>query len=432
MELGKKILLLSTTDVHGAYEAIYRIAYFLKKAGYEVAMLVKTKTKSEDFIIEVSKARVSQKPSIIHRIFIKLGLRKTKRPIEIKKAGKYLFLDEDEQRQNFTADDLLKKLPFKPDLIISGINNGFINTTALADLHEATGAKVALITVDMYSFTGGCHYAWECTGYQRDCSDCPGMLDAVSKAWPQENLRIKQANVKRGNIQIVAGSQWTVDQARSSTLFREQPEILNTNSCIDTDLFNPKNRSIAKQVFGIPADAKVIFTGSFGVHDPRKGFTYFVDALKQLWPLLDEEVRKKTHILVVGQDSEHPILNEIPFQKFVIDYIKDYRLLSLAYQSADVFVCASVEDSGPMMVSEALACGTPVVGFEMGIVCNMVETGYNGYKAKLKDSADMAFGMKTILSLDKEEANCHSLNAVEQVRKYSAMDRVLKIVHKLL
>lgn len=432
MELKKNILLLSTTDVHGAYEAIYRIASFLKKADYEVAMVVKTKTQSDDFVIEAKRPQ-HKRPSLATRIMNRLGIGPKAKPVlKVEKSPKYLFLDEDERFSGYTADDLLSKVPFVPDLIISGINNGFLNTTVLADLHEKTSAKVVLITVDMYSMTGGCHYAWECTGYQKDCANCPGILNEEAKNWTLENLRIKQSNIKRGKIEIVAGSGWTLNQARLSTLFKNQSEILNTNSCIDTQLFNPDKRNIAKQVFDIPQNAKVIFTGSFGINDPRKGFSYFVEALKLLWQSLSPTMREEVHILVIGKDSQNDKVKEIPFKKISIDFIKDYRLLSLAYQAADIFVCASVEDSGPMMVSEALACGTPVVGFEMGITYNMVEAGYNGYKAVLKDSHDLAKGMKTILDLDRTQFEQYSANAVYQVKTYSAMERVLEVVGQLM
>ena len=113
-----------------------------------------------------------------------------------------------------------------------------------------------------------------------------------------------------------------------------------------------------------------------------------------------------------------------------INYIKDYRLLALLYQATDVFVNSSIEDSGPMMVSEALACGTPVVGFDMGVVNNMVITGYNGYKAKLKDSGDLSQGIKEILELSKDEYKQYSLNALKQVEEYSSFEYADKVFTK--
>ena len=89
---------------------------------------------------------------------------------------------------------------------------------------------------------------------------------------------------------------------------------------------------------------------------------------------------------------------------------------------------SSIEDAGPMMVSEALACGTPVVGFDMGVVNNMVISGYNGYKAKLKDSEDLANGIMKIFQLSSENYKTYSSNAVKQVEMYSTLDYAEKVL----
>ena len=107
-------------------------------------------------------------------------------------------------------------------------------------------------------------------------------------------------------------------------------------------------------------------------------------------------------------------------------------MLSLLYQASDVFVNSSIEDAGPMMVSEALACGTPVVGFDMGVVDNMVINDYNGYKAILKDSVDLANGIYTVLKLNTVEYNAYSRNAVRQVEEFSSMRYVKEVFDKIM
>ena len=73
-----------------------------------------------------------------------------------------------------------------------------------------------------------------------------------------------------------------------------------------------------------------------------------------------------------------------------------------------------------MMVSEAmLACGTPVVGFDMGVVHNMVIT-VNGYKAVNKDSRDLSNGIKQILRLSPVEFLRYSTNATQKAKNESS------------
>jgi glycosyltransferase involved in cell wall biosynthesis len=85
-----------------------------------------------------------------------------------------------------------------------------------------------------------------------------------------------------------------------------------------------------------------------------------------------------------------------------------------------------------MMVSEALACGTPVVGFDMGLVSNMVINGFNGYRAILKDSNDLAKGIQTILELSKEEYNLYSHNGVSKVEAESSFNFAKSVFDNVL
>jgi glycosyltransferase involved in cell wall biosynthesis len=423
--MKKNVLILSASDTHGAYEGAYRIAKFLYEAEYPTALVVRDKTKMDPFIIHVPIPGKQIVQRVINRL---LPVKNNKPPTD----EKYLFLNEDESKEYISAEAILSKLPFKPDLVLAGMMDGYGNTNLLVALKEKTNAKVYMITMDMAPLTGGCHYSWGCKGYENNCNNCPAILDDARKDWAYKNLRIKLSNVIRSDIRIISASGWTYRQARQSALFKNQRKIYNTNSFIDNRLFNNKNRNCAKNIFDIPGDVKLIFTGSYNMHDKRKGISYFIESLKCLWNILDDNLKNNTYILIAGMQPENHILSQIPFKKHVIDFIKDYRLLALAYQASDVFVCASIEDSGPMMVSEALACGTPVVGFEMGVVSNMVKNGYNGYKAELKNSNDLAAGLYKILSLTEEEFNTYSYNAIKQVEECSSQATLLNIVDKII
>ncbi len=56
--------------------------------------------------------------------------------------------------------------------------------------------------------------------------------------------------------------------------------------------------------------------------------------------------------------------------------------MALAYAAADAFVIPSREDNLPNVMLEALACGTPVIGFPIGGVKETVHSGRNGLLAE--------------------------------------------------
>jgi glycosyltransferase involved in cell wall biosynthesis len=431
-KMNKNILLLSSGDIHGAYEIVYRISKYLGEAEYNVALVVRKKTKSDSFIIHLP-VPIPQR-TITHKI--KNRLRKL---FQIPKNfpvfdSDYVFLpNEDESIQLISAAAILAKISFIPDLIIVGMTDGFINTTTLTELKIQTKAKIVLFMVDMFALTGGCHFVKECKGFEDDCSNCPAILNSQHKNWPKENLKKKMDNIQKSNIHILAGSGWTYEQARKSALFRNQKEIYNINSCIDTRLFNNKHRGYAKNIFEIPVDSKLIFFGSKILQNTHKGIVYFIEALNNLWDSIDTGLRTRVNIIIAGNDNtENELTKQIPFKKHLIEYIKDYRLLSLAYQASDVLVCPSIEDGGPLMVSEALACGTPVVGFKMGVLYNLVINDYNGYVAEMKNSKDLAFGINKILTLTDDEFYCYSQNAISMIEQNSSRYTLVKTIEQIL
>nr|WP_315234316.1 glycosyltransferase [uncultured Flavobacterium sp.] len=431
-KIKKKILLLSTGDVNGAYEYVYRLSRLFSMQGHEVAMLVKNKKQADDFVVQYQPLYNSKnKKNLLQRIFFKIKNRLfTKRKSQIIFDPNYYFISLDEVTVNVSVDQIIKQIGFVPDYVYSGMTNDFINSTDLLNIQQITKAEIYNITVDMNHFTGGCHFAWDCRGYIKGCDiNCPAIIGENEKELANNNFEVKLRNAKLGNFKIITGSGWTLQQAQESLIYKNQVEILNINSLIDTNILHNKNRAYAKDIFNLDDTKFYILMGCQYANDKRKGFEYLLEALTILYKNITSEQKNRIEVLIVSHMVTQSY-NDIPFSKTHINFIKDYRLLALLYQATDVFVNSSIEDSGPMMVSEALACGTPVVGFEMGIVNNMVINGYNGYKAKLKDSSDLAHGIKEILELSKEEYSRYSFNAVKQVEKYSSFEYAAKVFNE--
>lgn len=412
--MGKKVLVLATHDYGGAGESAYRITKGLIKLGIEAKMMVRYTANRDPDILNMP---------FVGKTLLNRAILKVKNVLAIKEKSPdldkdYCYYNVDETKVPIDSSVLINSLPFKPDIILLAWVTDFINSSVVLDLKRATNATMYWLMTDMAPITGGCHYAWNCKGYLNDCDKCPAILSEHDKFLAKRNLEIKKSAVVEAGIKVIAGSQWTSKQARQSTLFKNQEVIPVINGLIDFTIYNSNCRSIAKQVFGIGSDKKVIFTGATFTNERRKGIQYFVDALISLWDNLPVDVRNNVCILIAGnQLGENELVKKIPFKKEFIDFIKDERLLSLAYQAADVYICSSIEDSGPMMVNEALACGTPVVGFEMGFMYDMVVNGENGFKVPVADSNAMANAIKNILTLPENKFAVFSSNAIAMVKR---------------
>ena len=122
----------------------------------------------------------------------------------------------------------------------------------------------------------------------------------------------------------------------------------------------------------------------------------------------------------------------MPFESKYLGYLDNNYAIASAYQAADVFICPSIEDSGPMMINQSIMCGTPVVSFEMGVSVDLVITGETGYRAKIKDSGDMAQGISEILKLNSDNYYDLSLRCRKHALNLYSPEARKKIFEELM
>jgi glycosyltransferase involved in cell wall biosynthesis len=78
--------------------------------------------------------------------------------------------------------------------------------------------------------------------------------------------------------------------------------------------------------------------------------------------------------------------------------------MRLIYSAADVFITPSLEENLPNTIMEAMACGTPCVGFQVGGIPEMIDHEINGYVAEYLSAKSLASGIKWSLNHTPNEA----------------------------
>ncbi|MCC6461972.1 MAG: glycosyltransferase family 4 protein [Saprospiraceae bacterium] len=273
------------------------------------------------------------------------------------------------------------------------INQGFLSLKNIRQLAE-TGKPVVWTLHDMWVFTGGCHYSGECRAYRQACGHCPylrrpGVGDLSQRIWSNKKRLFPK------NIHFVTCSDWLAEEARSSGLLRDYPVHSIPNS-IDTEVFKPalpEARAQLRRQQGIAPEALVVLFVAMKVREERKGFSYLLDALQRL---KSSHPELPVEILVMGQSAPED-LSRLPYPAHSLGMLRDPLEIASAYGAADVFVIPSLEDNLPNTVMEALACGTPVVGFQTGGIPQMVEHLAQGYIAPQRDSEALAAGLQWVL-----------------------------------
>jgi glycosyltransferase involved in cell wall biosynthesis len=246
---------------------------------------------------------------------------------------------------------------------------------------------------DMWPLTGHCCYSYECDRWMTGCGACPLLRDDPALKTDRTALlwRTKQRIYARANVTLVAPSQWIAGLAKQSPLVGHWPVTVIPNG-LDLTVFRPINRVAAREVLGLPQDEHFVLFSSVETQAYRKGGTFVAEAVNAL----KGKTRKPFRLLVVGHCArEWERAVSIPV--IAIDMVKDDYLLAALYSAADLFIHPALADNLPNGVLESLACGTPVVAFDVGGVGEAVRPMETGYLARYKDAGDLAEGIKRLL-----------------------------------
>ncbi|SMO59849.1 Glycosyltransferase involved in cell wall bisynthesis [Saccharicrinis carchari] len=279
------------------------------------------------------------------------------------------------------------------------INHGFLSLSGLQKLF-ALNKPIVWTMHDMWPFTGGCHYAGNCNRFTKACGNCPLLGSPQQDDLSAGNYQDKKNIWNQAHIHAVGCSQWMAKLAQKSGLMQQQ-QVSAIPNPIDTDVFKPLNKKECREAYGFPADKKLLLFGAANINDPRKGVKHLIQALSVL-NHNHPHLRKEMELVVFGKCNEQ-LLNNLPYKWHNIAFLNDVHKIVRLYNCADAFVLPSLEDNLPNTVMESLACGVPVVAFNIGGVPQMVQSGTTGYLAKSKNNDDLAQGIYHILYENESE-----------------------------
>jgi len=405
--MKQSILHLSVADQDGgAARAAYRIHAGLCRLGVDSRMLVGTKTSDDPTVIPVASTPAELFLSFARPAIEALPIRFWYRP----KHRPYFFA-------NWVPDGIAGHEAFsKADLLqLHWVSAGLLRPETLAAFHKPIVWRLS----DQWAFTGGCHYSGTCTRYEQQCGSCPQLESAGGSDLSHRTWKRKQSSYSRLDLTVVSPSNWLADLARKSSLFGRFP-IRVIHNGLDTDVFRPIDRTIARALLRLPQDRPLIAFGAVrAVDDPRKGFRELQAALGIL---AANVARGDDHVTMAAQPlpellvfgaSRAPASVELPLPTHFLGKIHDDLALALAYSAADVFVAPSLEENFSSTVLEAVACGVPVAAFRLGGMPDLVQHQENGWLAEPVDPGNLAFGITWILA---DEVRRRKLGEVARFR----------------
>ena len=329
-----KVLILSTYERSGgAAIAASRLLHALRKNGTDAAMLCR-----RNISWGPQRLRKQSWTSIWERavIFCRNGFN-----------SKELWATD----IALCGQDITKTKEYKEaDVIhLHWVNQGFLSLDTIEKIAKS-GKRVVWTMHDEWPLDSIWHYT-----------------DGVSKEARERWLSCQATKRKKdiyhnGNITFVACSNWLRKKSEIKTLAEGQ-DIVTIPNAIDTEVFHPVTHTNKRRVLFVAQK----------IDDERKGIKYLDQATAQL---------RDVEVTALGRD---------------IPYIDNEEDMAALYASIDVFVTPSLQDNLPNTIMEAMACGTPCVGFNVGGIPEMIDHKVNGYVARYKDAADLAEGIRYVL-----------------------------------
>jgi glycosyltransferase involved in cell wall biosynthesis len=340
----------------------------------------------------------------------------------------------DEEKPPVNVGIVLDKIKKKYDFVVVLFWHRFLSFSTIRSVDEKLGhVPWAFVAVDFSTLGGGCHFPHDCENWKTGCGNCPAFRSHDANDRTHRNFLYRKSVLQHLNVTLCCNTFMRDNFYSKSPLYAGKPIEISYN-LIDEDVFTPKDMIATRRSLNLPDDKFILLFGSQQLYDPKKGMEYLFKALKIFYDSLAENERERVLILSVGR-TEDDISQYIPFDYENRGYVA-IDVLSNLYSVSNVFVCSSVFDPGPMMLNQALSCGTPVVAFDSGGMLDVKQFADVGYVAKLKDAGDLAEGIKHVFTMNRNEyealrSTCRE-TALKMTSRHAIASRLLSIYSKMV
>lgn len=413
-----KILVLSTLDRYGAGLYALEIHKLLVGSGYHSRMYVKEKSSNRSDII-------AYKRTFFHKVVDRL-YRYLSPPKKIKTKPDYHFYGHLKTSFFPTFRTVKQQIGFKPDVVLIFWVSDFITNEIIEQFHQQLNAKVVFFTPDAALFTGGCHYPNGCTNYRTGCFECPAISSENQRSIASKVLSEKAEMMKTVNAIILSGSSYLTKLSNTSLITRTQ-NIIELFGMVDEEEFFPVDRQEATKRMGLSPNTKYVLLAAAFLNQRRKGISEAITALNQVWAQYQD-----FEVILLGNNSEE-FMKKYHGAVQPLGYIDASKLNDL-YNVSHFYLCPSLEDAGPMMVNQSLMAGTPVVGFRVGVLNDLIVDGETGYLSDTGDIMIMGENVMKVLQMTEVETtamrvNCRQL-ALSSYSKEEILKKITSIIDK--
>ena len=393
------ILIIGTTDiVGGAARVSWDLKESLEKNGHSVSMFVADKKSTDPNVFVIPRPKW-------------------------RKILGFLLATEN----LISTDWILKTKQFlEADIVhCHNLHGRFFN---LKTLQKMSLLKPLIWTLhDAWAITPHCAHTFESEMMKYGLLACPSINIPPRTLWDNDkNLaeeKIKTYNNSR--LHIVVPCRWLKDRVEKTVLKNQDLRLIPNG--VDTAIFHPQDKMAARMDLGLPKDKKIVlFLADDARKNTWKGWIYTEKVI--------EYFKDREDLLFMSVGNYSKVEDEKNVRN--IGRINDKRTLAKYYAAADVLLFTSIAETFPLVTLESMACGLPVVSFDVGGVKEAIQNNENGYIAKYKDVGDLIAGLNWFLNLnDEQKKNISETSSQKTQKLYNdslMIDRYLNLYQELI
>lgn len=288
-----------------------------------------------------------------------------------------------------------------PDIVhLRVLHSNCINLPLLLKYLADKKIPVVITLHDCWLFTGHCCYFTDtkCDRWKSGCGKCPDLKNWNTSLFfdrTDSNLADKKELLNSlDRLAVIGVSDWVTSFVKDSVI-KDAYIVKRIYNWIDVSKFNPTKNNV-RQKFNIEKDFVVLGVAqAWGV---QKGIYEFITLAKKL---------PDYKFLLVGKmpDQFKPLPNNI-ISAGVTSSVEE---LVNYYSAADVFFNPSTRETFGKVTVESLACGTPVVAYNLTATPELIPDGC-GYVTEYQDYDSVIKYLEHIHSLGKKSfiENCTS------------------------
>ncbi len=188
---------------------------------------------------------------------------------------------------------------------------------------------------------------------------------------------------------------------------------------VNLQTFQPIDRTIARHQVNLPDKIKIVLYA--GRIEALKGIDRLLNAFAEL------PDTSSTRLLIIGgstdNDPELKKLKSLACRLGIADSVSflgavKHEIMPSFYNAADVCVVPSHYESFGLVALEALACGTPVVATNVGVLRKIIQPGLAGYVIPERTAEGLADRIRTVLERPQRN-QCHAQSIRATVNQYA-------------